>query len=169
MLEERERDVAVEVLALDEAGVVRRARIRVVLPSGPLVLSALMRQADDGRWQVYGIDQPRDIPALAAELPPVEGALVALDTAMTPPKFVSGDPVRVPPGATDVRLPAVVLVEFIVTETGATSDVRVAQSAGPTLDEACLAAVRTWTYAPATKMGVKVKVQQSYQFNFKSS
>ncbi|MCM2257937.1 MAG: TonB family protein [Vicinamibacteria bacterium] len=106
-----------------------------------------------------------------AEPPPPavkEGDLVTLSTDMTPPKYVSGDPVSVPPGAKDVKLPAVVLVEFIVDEKGATTDLRIAQSGGKTLDEASRKAVATWRYEPAKKAGVRVKVQQSYQFNFKN-
>ncbi|MCL4817765.1 MAG: TonB family protein [Vicinamibacteria bacterium] len=107
-----------------------------------------------------------------AEPPPPtvkEGDLVPLSTDMTPPKYVSGDPVSVAPGASGVKLPAVVLVEFIVDEKGQTTDLRIAQSGGKTLDEACRKAVLTWRYEPAKKAGVKVKVQQSYQFNFKKN
>ncbi len=105
-----------------------------------------------------------------AEPPPPavkEGDLVPLSTDMTPPKKVSGDPVQMPAVTKDVKLPAVVLVEFIVDEKGRTTELRVVQSGGKALDDAGLKAVATWRYEPATKAGVKVKVQQSAQFNFK--
>jgi serine/threonine-protein kinase len=107
-----------------------------------------------------------------AEPPPPtvkEGDLVPLSTDMTPPKKVSGDPVQMPAVTKDVKLPAVVLVEFIVDEQGRTTELRIAQSGGKALDDAGLKAVSTWRYEPAMKAGVKVKVQQSAQFNFKKN
>lgn len=94
--------------------------------------------------------------------------LVPLGSGVTPPEWLSGDPVSVPPDAEDVKLPAVVLVEFVVDERGKPRDLEVVKSGGKTLDQASRKAIATWRYRPATQAGVKVRVRQSYQFNFKA-
>jgi TonB family protein len=59
-----------------------------------------------------------------------------------------------------------VLVRFVVTETGAVGDVTVVESVSKAVDEVVVAAVKTWKYEPATKGGVKVKVEASFRQTF---
>ena len=59
-----------------------------------------------------------------------------------------------------------VLVRFVVTETGEVGDVTVVESVSKVVDEVVLAAVKTWKYEPATKGGVKVKVETSFRQTF---
>ena len=59
-----------------------------------------------------------------------------------------------------------VLVRLVVTETGEVGDVTVVESVSKVVDEVVLAAVKGWKYEPATKGGVKVKVETSFRQTF---
>jgi TonB family protein len=61
-----------------------------------------------------------------------------------------------------------VAVSFVVTESGDVTDVRVLESGGKVLDEAVVSTVRTWKYAPAVKMGTKVKVRVTFKQTFRA-
>ena len=107
--------------------------------------------------------------ATAEEVPdprPVQGALVALDGTVSPPRKISGDPPPYPDEARRVNLVGTVKVEMIVNENGEPTDLRVVGSAGEILDRAVVNAVRAWKYEPATKDGVRVQVRWSYQHSY---
>jgi len=59
-----------------------------------------------------------------------------------------------------------VLVRFVVSDAGAVSDVVVVESAGTLVDDIVVAAVRGWKFEPATKGGVRVKVEASFRQTF---
>ena len=59
-----------------------------------------------------------------------------------------------------------VLVRFVVTDAGDVSDVVVVESAGRLVDDVVVAAVRGWKFEPATKQGVRVKVEASFRQTF---
>jgi len=59
-----------------------------------------------------------------------------------------------------------VLVRFVVTDAGDVTDVVVVESAGQPVDDVVVAAVRGWKYEPATKHGVRVKVETSFRQTF---
>jgi TonB family protein len=59
-----------------------------------------------------------------------------------------------------------VLVRFVVTDQGDVTDVVVVESAGKPVDDVVVAAVRGWKYEPATKRGVRVKVETSFRQTF---
>ena len=99
-----------------------------------------------------------------AEVEP--GDLVALTPDVEPPKKLSGDPPALPRAGRGLELPAVVLLEFVVDEQGRVVAPNVLESAGKLLDGASLEAIRSWTYEPATKRGMKVKVRQRARFRF---
>ncbi len=61
---------------------------------------------------------------------------------------------------------ASVLVRFVVSEAGEVSDVAVVESAGQPVDDAVVAAVRGWKFEPATKRGVRVKVETTFRQTF---
>ena len=58
------------------------------------------------------------------------------------------------------------MVRFVVTERGEVADVAVVESAGEVVDDVVVAAVKGWKYEPATKRGVKVKVETSFRQTF---
>ena len=71
------------------------------------------------------------------------------------PRLKSGDSVSVS-------------VAFVVNENGEVTDARVVESGGKILDEAVVAAVRGWKYAPAVKKGTKVKVHVTFKQTFRA-
>jgi TonB family protein len=71
------------------------------------------------------------------------------------PRMKSGDSVS-------VRL------NFVVTETGEVTDLRVVESGGRVVDEAVLAAVKNWKFTPAVKRGTPVKVRVEFKQTFRA-
>ncbi len=59
-----------------------------------------------------------------------------------------------------------VLVRFVVSDAGDVTDVAVVESAGRVLDDVVVAAIRSWKFEPATKRGVRVKVETSFRQTF---
>jgi TonB family protein len=105
-------------------------------------------------------------PVPSPEWIPYEGALVAFDGSVSPPRKISGSAPPYPEEARRMNLLGTVKVEMIVNERGEPTDVRVVASAGEMLDRAVVNAVRAWRYEPATKSGVKVKVHWTYQHSY---
>jgi TonB family protein len=58
------------------------------------------------------------------------------------------------------------MVSLVVNVNGEPSDLRIVKSAGKILDEAVLAAIRTWRFEPARKDGVKVSVRWQVRQSF---
>jgi TonB family protein len=54
---------------------------------------------------------------------------------------------------------ASVTVSLVVLESGDVTDVQIVESAGATVDEAVIAAYRSWKFTPGMKQGAKVKVR----------
>ncbi len=96
-----------------------------------------------------------------------EGDFLEPGQDVTPPRKVSGENAAYPEPARKLKLRGTVTVEMTITTWGDPVEPRVVESAGETLDDAVLAAVRTWRYAPAEKNGVKVqtriRVQQAFE------
>ena len=59
-----------------------------------------------------------------------------------------------------------VLIRFVVSDTGDVSSIEVVESAGKPVDDVVVAAVRGWKYEPATKGGVRVKVETTFRQTF---
>jgi TonB family protein len=59
-----------------------------------------------------------------------------------------------------------VLVRFVVSETGEVGEVTVVESVSKAVDDVVVAAVKTFKYEPATKGGLKVKVESSFRQTF---
>jgi TonB family protein len=97
---------------------------------------------------------------------PVAGQIVPLGADVTPPRKLSGSSPALPKDAPRRRLTGSVLVDFVVTETGAVVDVKVLESAGEALDRACLEAVAGWRYTPASLRGASVRTKQQARFTF---
>jgi TonB family protein len=96
-----------------------------------------------------------------------EGDFLEPGPDVTPPRKISGEDAPYPEPARKLKLRGTVRIEMTITTRGEPVDLRVVESAGETLDDAVLAAVRTWRYAPADKNGVKVqtrvRVQQTFE------
>jgi periplasmic protein TonB len=69
--------------------------------------------------------------------------------------------------AREARLQGMCVLGLIVGADGKPRDIHVIRSLGMGLDEKAMAAVRQWTFAPATKDGMPVPVQISVQVSFK--
>jgi serine/threonine-protein kinase len=146
----------------------RPGKVGVVLSRDgyqPHVADVIVRQRTELNARLVPIPPPTTLPAPTP--PPVrEGELVSLGPDVAPPRKLSGDSPRTPAAARNLRLSGSVLLEFLVDEEGRVLDPKVVESAGGLLDTACLEAVRTWRYQPATKEGVRVKVVQKAKFTF---
>ncbi len=108
--------------------------------------------------KVKATGQPTPAPA-PSPAPAVEGQLVELGPDVTAPVRISGESAPYPDAARRRGLKGTITIDMIVDETGLPTDLQVAESAGPILDEAVLKAVRTWRFEPARKDGVRVKVR----------
>lgn len=82
---------------------------------------------------------------------------------------VGGESAAYPPRARKLKLGGSVLIDLIVDENGLPTDARVAESAGPILDEAVLTAVRAWRFEPARKDGVRVKVRWQARHTYRTA
>jgi serine/threonine-protein kinase len=95
-----------------------------------------------------------------------EGDFLEPGPDVTPPLKISGENAPYPEPARKLKLRGTVTVEMTITLRGEPADLRVVESAGETLDDAVLAAVRTWRYTPAEKNGVKVRTRVRVQQTF---
>ena len=71
-----------------------------------------------------------------------------------------------PRAAIATRSEGVVILEAIITASGAVEEVSLLKSANPLLDEAAVRAVRQWTYRPATLNGRAVRVRLTVTVTF---
>ncbi len=92
-----------------------------------------------------------------------EKGVVRIGGPMAPPRRV-GNPVY-PPEAKAAGIEGVVIAEIIVNEQGRVTEAKVVRSV-PLLDEAALAAVRTWQYEPTLLNGQPVPVRMTVTVNF---
>jgi TonB family protein len=119
------------------------------------------------------IDAPLETVARATPAPtpePVDAARVyRVEEVDGSPRKLSGFSPAYPSGRA-ARLKSgqsvSVVVSFVVTETGRIDDVQVVESGGPVIDEVVVAAVRGWTYRPATRRGTPVKVRTLFKQTF---
>jgi TonB family protein len=92
-----------------------------------------------------------------------EQGIVRVGGPMAPPRRV-GNPVY-PPEAKAAGIEGVVIAEIVVNEQGGVTEAKVIRSI-PLLDEAALAAVRTWQYEPTLLNGQPVPVRMTVTVNF---
>ena len=85
---------------------------------------------------------------------------------VSPPSLKTHPDATYPPEAARDRIEASVGLEVTIDPAGHVSDARVTQPAGHGFDEAALAAVRQWTFEPATRAGAPITstVQLAYPF-----
>jgi serine/threonine-protein kinase len=87
----------------------------------------------------------------------------------TPARKISGSSAEYPKRAPSLRSgqSVSVSVSFVVSEKGEVEDVKVLESAGRIVDDAVVAAFRSWKYEPAVKQGQKVKVKVNWKQTFR--
>jgi TonB family protein len=96
------------------------------------------------------------------------GQLMALDAVDVPPKASKRVPAKYPDMARKLKLQGSVGLNVLISETGQVLEAKVVTSAHPILDQAAMDAVRQWTFEPASKKGVKVKVWYPVKMAFQS-
>ena len=96
------------------------------------------------------------------------GQLVTLGPDVVPPKPLKKVYAKYPDAARVKKLEGTVRMNVLVDETGRVLDVRVTKSAHPMLDEAVVKAYQQWTFQPATKQGVPVKVWITVSMSFQA-
>ena len=112
-----------------------------------IVVSALLLAA----LPAYAADPPRP----ATELGSFE---LRIAPRPVPAAYRHAPPPRYPTTAREQGLEGVVVLSVLVRHDGRVDDARVAVSSGTiVLDQAALAAVRTWLFAPATQGGRPVE------------
>jgi TonB family protein len=88
----------------------------------------------------------------------------------TKPRRTSGSTASYPDNAPRLKSgdSASVALEFVVNENGEVAEVKVIESAGKVIDEAVMAAIRSWKYSPGVKKGTKVKVRMPFRQTFRA-
>ncbi len=134
----------------------------------------------------------RALEVKAGEPVKVDAPLEALPVAPTPPPVATPDPTRVYANTAgevdtlarkitgaDVVYPRAarrlrsgesvsVVVSVVIDEEGRVAEIEVLESAGRQVDEAVVSTIKTWTFSPAVKKGVKVKVRQPFKRTFRA-
>jgi protein TonB len=95
-----------------------------------------------------------------------EGALVAFEALDSPPRIATIVKPGYPPLALKARIGGTVVLRVLVSEKGLPVEVAVLRGAPAGLDEAAVAAVRRWTFTPATKDGVAVRTWMTVPIPF---
>ncbi len=113
---------------------------------------------------------PEPEPVKPAEPKVTPGMLVQLgQPGVVPPKSIRKVPAKYPDIAKQRRLEGVVGLSILVSETGKVLEVKIVKATNPILDESAMEAVKQWTYQPATKDGVPVKVWLPVSMSFQRS
>jgi len=117
---------------------------------------------------VAGVEAVPD-PAAAAPVKTIApGALIPIDEADTMPVSLSHHPPVYSTLAKQMRVSGTVVMNVLVNDRGTVDQVvLVSGVTGADLNDAAMLAAKSWTYRPATKNGVPVKVWKSEQVVFK--
>jgi TonB family protein len=133
-------------------------------PAAPAAPSA-PAGLDDSAAGVETIPDPTTTSPATTVAP---GALIPIDEADTMPASLSRKPPVYSELARQMRLTGTVVMNLLINEKGTVDQaVLVIGVPGADLNEAAMRAAKSWTYRPATKNGVPVKVWKSEQIVFK--
>jgi TonB family protein len=113
-----------------------------------------------------GAEAPAPQPPPGAEAPPPPAPEPAPPADFVPPELAEFVPATYPAEAQAKGLEAVVTLEILVDETGATKEVKVVGAAGQGFDEAAVAAAQKFKWRPAKAKGKPVKVRITYAYQF---
>jgi periplasmic protein TonB len=97
---------------------------------------------------------------------PALSAPVRVGGKIQPPTLLHRVEPTYPPMAVSAHLQGIVILEAIVDEKGAVTEVKVLRSVNPLLDREALNAVRQWRYAPVILNGTPVKFVLSVSLSF---
>jgi TonB family protein len=106
-------------------------------------------------------------PQKPAEQPIAPGTLVELGPGVEPPKVVKRNIAEFSAVMKQLKREGIVKLNVLVSESGKVLDVKVLESPHPVLEQAAVRIVKEWTYTPATKNGVPVRVWLPTAINFK--
>jgi TonB family protein len=136
--------------------------------SGSLSVQAGKRARVDARLKSLAFSAPATPPP--AEADPNRIYVNAPPEVETPARKVSGASASYPPRAPRLKSgdSVSVRVNFIVTETGEVTDMRIVESGGRGVDDAVLGAIRQWKYSPALRKGTPVKVRVEFKQTFRA-
>ncbi|MBS2013198.1 MAG: TonB family protein [Deltaproteobacteria bacterium] len=98
--------------------------------------------------------------------PPPPPPVMQVAEVSTPPVPKAKSMPAFPEDARKQGIEAVVVVKFVVTEDGAVEDIKIVKG-HPMFDEVVLAAVRTWTFEPATLDGKAVRMTRMVKIPFR--
>jgi TonB family protein len=96
---------------------------------------------------------------------PDERGVYSPGGSITTPERTSGADAETPPDARTAGVSGSVLCEVVIDEKGRVIDAKVARSV-PMLDDAALAAVKTWRFTPSTLAGRAVPVRLTVEVTF---
>ncbi|MFO0612853.1 MAG: energy transducer TonB [Polyangiaceae bacterium] len=98
--------------------------------------------------------------------PPKAKEPVRITEDIEPPVPLSMSPPGYPPAAKSAGVEGTVVIQYVVTESGAVTQVQ-AVKGPPELTAACLAAVSSWKFKPALSKGAPVSVVRQARFPFR--
>jgi len=98
--------------------------------------------------------------------PPKPKGPMQVTENVTPPSPISNPQPAYPADAKAAGIEGTVVVKYVVTETGAVTNIQVVRGP-PELHAAVLAAMRTWRFRPATLDGQPVSVSRVIRFPFR--
>jgi TonB family protein len=115
------------------------------------------------------VEIPKEVPAPAPAEPTITpGTLVELDApGVTPPKILKRNIAEFSAAMKKLKREGTVRLNLLVSETGQVIAVKVIESPHPVLEAAATKLVKDWTYTPANKDGVPVRVWYPTSINFK--
>jgi TonB family protein len=117
---------------------------------------------------VEGVETVPDVAPSAPATSIAPGTLIPIDEADTTPVSLTHQIPAYPAQARRLRLSGPVLMNVLVNDNGTVDQVVLVSGVpGADLNDAAMHAVRSWTYRPATKNGVPVKVWKSERIVFK--
>ncbi len=145
-------------------------------PSGPIGSGSDPNQDPGGGGKARtGSTAPAPLPVPAPEPPPPprtqpppkKNKPARITEGMTPPKRIAGGAPGYPAAAKSQGIEGVVVVTYVVTETGAVTSVQAVR--GPAeLQAACVAAVSSWRFEPARDQnGNPVSARRVAKFPFR--
>ena len=139
------------------------AAVAPAAPAAPAATGAPTGLGDTDAG-VESLPDPAATPATA----PGSGALIPIDEADSLPVSLSRQAPVYSEQAKQMRLSGTVIMNLLINEKGTVDHaVLVIGVPGADLNESAIRAAKTWTYRPATKNGVPVKVWKSEQIVFK--
>lgn len=117
---------------------------------------------------VAGVETVPEIATTAPATTIAPGTLIPIDEADKTPVALTHRPPAYPLQARQLRLSGTVVMNVLVNERGTVDQVVLVNGvAGAGMNDAAMRAAQSWTYRPATKNGVPVKVWKSEQVVFK--